>query len=501
LEKQKGISYASWWPGLYSHPDADLSLANLADTGAGWVALIVTQYQDDIASTTIHATAATPTDDDLAHVITEARRLGLKVMLKPHVDLADDPDHWRGQIGQAFSEVEWNAWFASYQAFINHYAQLAETYGAHQFCVGTELSVSEGRASDWRAVIGGVRGYYDGPLIYADNHGDETAITWWDAVDYIGVDAYYSLTSENDPSLAELKAAWEPHVATLADLAATWDKSIIFTEIGYRSLDGANRHPWDWGITGTYDLQEQADAYQAALESVFDQSWFGGMYWWAWETDPFQGGPCDDGYTPYDKPAEDVLRGWYGGPPRTRAVLPELDYSRTLEVYGDGLGAGWDDWSWDATLNPLSTDPVYAGTYAMSVAAQAWGALSLHHTTFETTPYDRLEFYVRKSSADQRLHVFAHDGGGQELRERPVDDCRYTDEEPIQPGVWTRVRIPLDHLNATERPIQRVSIRNHNDYAASFWVDEMGLVGPPWYIYLPIVMPYQFPGSSELPGN
>lgn len=486
--KQSGISFAAWWPGFYSHPDADLALANLADTGADWIALIVTQYQDDIASTAIYPTAATPADVDLIHVIAEAHRLGLKVMLKPHVDLANDPDpnQWRGMIGEGFSEAEWNAWFSSYQNFINHYAGLAQTYGADQFCVGTELSASQGRDSDWRAVIANVRGIYTGPLTYAANH-DATDVPWWDAVDLIGVDAYYKLTDKNTPTIAELEAAWEPHVEQLAVLAATWNKPIIFTEIGYRSLDGANRYPWDWQIQGTVDLQEQADAYQAVFESVFDQPWFGGMYWWAWETDPFQGGPCDDGYAPYDKPAEDVLRTWYGGPPRNRASPPEPDYSRTLEIFTDGLGAGWDDWSWDATVDFLSTDPV-TGTYAISVAAQAWGALSLHHAAVDTGPYYWLEFYVRKSSADQQLHVFAHDDHDQELRERPVDDCRYTDQEPIQPDIWTRVRIPLDHLDAVQRRIERVSIRNHNDYSSSFWVDEMRLVGATWHVYLPVLL-------------
>jgi len=40
--------------------------------------LIVTQYQDNISSTTIYSTTATPTDADLIHVITQAHGLGAK---------------------------------------------------------------------------------------------------------------------------------------------------------------------------------------------------------------------------------------------------------------------------------------------------------------------------------------------------------------------------------------------------------------------------------------
>ena len=484
-EKQEGISYATWWSGQYSQPDADLALASLADTGANWIGLIVTQYQDNISSTTIYSTTATPTDADLIHVITQANSLGLKVMLKPHVDLVNDPNHWRGQIGQDFTNSQWNTWFASYQNFINHYAQLAETYNADQFAVGTELSASQGRETNWRTVITDVRSYYNGPLVYAANHGDEVSNIWWDAVDYIGVDAYYPLTSKNNPTVAELKTAWQPYVATLANLASTWNKSIIFTEIGYRSQDGANQHPWDWQVGGTVDLQEQADTYQAALESVFNQSWFAGMYWWNWDTDPFQGGPCDDGYTPYDKPAEDILRSWYGASPRPNL---QPDYSQSLDIYTDNLGSGWADWSWDATINLNSTTPVYSGTQSISATIQGWGALSLHYANFDTSPYYWLEFYIRKSSSEQQLRVFANDENDAELRYLRIDDCRYTGGQAIQPGIWTQVRVPLADLEAVERQIQRVSIKNYAAEPFSFAVDEMKFVVAVQRVYLPIII-------------
>jgi hypothetical protein len=492
-QKQKGISYPARWSGEYSYPDAnpDLALANLAVTGANWIGLIVSQYQDNISSTVIYSNDDTTlTDTELIHVITQAHNLGLKVMLKPHVDLAHDSTHWRGQIGQGFTDPEWITWFTSYQGFINHYAQLAQSYGVELFCVGTELSASQVKADNWRAVVTGVRSYYSGPLTYAANHGDETydKMTWWDAVDYIGVDAYYPLTSECDPTVVELKAAWQPHVSALNTLASTWSKSIIFTEIGYRSLDCTNIHPWDWQITGTIDLQEQADAYQAAFESLYTQPWFAGIYWWAWETDPFQGGPCDDGYTPYDKPAENVLRSWYGAPPRASEPTPQPDYNRTSVIYTDSLNSGWEVVPWAADVILTSTNPVYSGTHAISITAQAYGALSLGHSNFDSAPYYWLEFYVRTSTTSQQLRAFVHDENGSELFYRPIDNCRYIDKKPIEPGVWTRVRIPLSHMDASGRRLQRVSIKNFNSQPSSFWVDEIRLVGASWRVYLPMVI-------------
>lgn len=93
-------------------------------------------------------------------MISKAHSLGLKVMLKPHVDLNNDPgpNHWWGNIGEGFTEDDWAAWFASYRDFITHYATLAQDNGVEQFCAGTELVGTSGRETDWRQVITNVRG-------------------------------------------------------------------------------------------------------------------------------------------------------------------------------------------------------------------------------------------------------------------------------------------------------------------------------------------------------
>jgi len=490
---QKGIAYAAWWSGEYSEPDADLSLEQLAATGANWISLLVIGYQDTITSTTVFTTVATPTDADLIHAITQAHDLGLRVMLKPHVNLLEEDPTNPAEIGQAFTtEAEWAAWFASYRNFIEHYADLAESYGVDQFCVGVELGGTVHRADDWYAVISGVRAVYGGPVTYAAGFGgEETSITWWDAVDFIGVNAYYPLTDKNDPTLDELKAGWAPHVTTLASLASTWGKPILLTDFGCRSLDGANRRPWDWRSEGAVDLQEQADVYQATFESFHGQPWVAGMYWHYWSTDPFQGGYCDDGYTPHDKPAEDVLRAWYGAPPRPRPTPVGPDYSLTMDIYTDSLGSGWEDWSWNATRDLTATAHVYSGTQAISVTLGPWGGLSFWHPAFDSDPYYWLEFYIRSSSSGElRLLASFYDEGGSELRKRPVADCRYVEGGAIEPESWQRVRIPLTHLDATERSLTRMALDNpDHESAIAFWVDEIRLVGAvTWRVYLPVVL-------------
>jgi hypothetical protein len=347
-------------------------------------------------------------------------------------------------------------------------------------CVGCELSATQGRVGPWRAVIAGVRSVYPGALIYAANWGAEESLTWWDALDLIGVDAYYPLTAKNDPSLAELKATWTPRVTLLRNLSNRWGKAVIFTEIGYRSLDGANQYPWDWAIQGAIDLPEQADAYRAAFEVFFSQAWFGGMYWWVWGTNPAEGGPCNDDYTPHAKPAEDVLRTWYGAPSRAIPHEPVPDLAHQQVIYADGLSAGWEDWSWDGSVNLACANPVYHGTRAIQASLQAWGALSLQHASLNSHPYYYLELYVRGSVSGQNLQVFLNDENDQELRY--IRLC-------VEPGVWTRALLPLRDLNAANCGVQRVSIKNCSSEATTFWVDEMRLVGAVFFkAYLPIVV-------------
>ena len=485
-ERQKGMSYAAWAPGVYSAPDSDLSLVHLAETGANWISLIVTCYQNNLSSTRISATAGTPTDADLTHVIQQAHALGLKVMLKPHVDLWNDPAHWRGEIGTAFkSEAEWAIWFSSYRAFILHYADLGSAQGADQFCVGTELEGTSGRAAEWRKIVAEVRAHYGGPLVYAANHsGEEIGISWWDAMDIIGIDAYYALASKNDPSLLELKAAWKPHVAAIATLAATWQKPVILTEIGYRSLDRAASHPWDWQVEGQIDLKEQADAYKAAFESVYNQPWFAGVFWWSWSPDPLEGGSEDDGYSPHEKPAEDVLRSWFGAPPRrVSPSAPKSNEFRLMDIYTEGLGSGWVDQSWGGEREFRATDAIRSGAFSLRARLAPWGALSFWHPPFASQPYYWLEFAIRSNpgGSPPQLRAYFYDRAGAVLHMVSINNQRYLSGGTVEPGKWKVVSIPLRDLAASRKMLSRVSLQDSSGRGSSdFWIDDLRLVGARW---------------------
>ncbi len=308
---QKGISFTGYSRNAYSGWLAEESLKNLKKTNAQWISLLVTAYQDNVNSTVIDFNSAyTPSDDSVRQIINYAHGLGLKVMLKPHVDLLNDPNHWRGQIGQNFNEASWQQWFSSYRQFILHYAQMAAETGVEQFCIGCELDSTVHRAQDWRQIISEIRRVYSGPLVYADDQLESKpeAVTFWDALDLIGQDLYPTLTSRTNPSVADLCTGWSRLLVKIKNLSDKWGKPVLITEIGYRSVRGGAQNPWDWQKMGPVDLVVQRKGYEAALRMVAGRPYIAGMYWWQWFPDPSLGGPSDTSYTPFRKPAEKVLR-------------------------------------------------------------------------------------------------------------------------------------------------------------------------------------------------
>jgi len=309
---QKGITFVSWNKGEYSSSAADESLTALASTGANWVAIIVTVYQQTVNDTQINATDLTPSDADLIHIISKAHELDLKVLLKPHVDI-QSPGQWRGEI--VFSEEDdWQVWFESYRQIINHYADLAQQTQTEAFSVGTELVKTSDRSNDWERVVEEVRSRFSGKLTYASNFDEIGNVTWWNTLDYVGVDAYFPLpTQSENPTVEDLEATWinQGYLSTLKQLSEEYNRPILLTEIGYRSVKGANNAPWQWQDHPEIDLALQANLYEAALRTFSKQEWVAGMFFWNWLTNTNQGGKNDPDYTPKGKPAEDILRSYY----------------------------------------------------------------------------------------------------------------------------------------------------------------------------------------------
>jgi len=328
---QKGMSYLTWGNPLIDSRASYISLRNLKETGTEWIAVVNTYYQATINSTEIGPKyPQSYTDEGLSYFLSNATELGFKILLKPHVDPLDN--NWRAWIGDPFTPSQWPLWFKSYNAFILKHAAIAEKFKVPLFCIGVEMISASSHEADWRSLIASVRKIYSGKITYAGNwgtkyqvtvagkkgnigerevHGEIDDIKWLDALDIIGVDAYYFLTDVQDPSKQDLLDGWAPIVPHLANIAAVQKKSIIFTEIGYRSIEGAAIHPGWWNTTVPINITQQALCYEAVFDAFEDQKWWEGIYWWNWYANPNQGGNDDQDFTPQHKLAQEVVRNHY----------------------------------------------------------------------------------------------------------------------------------------------------------------------------------------------
>ena len=327
VAKHHGVAFEHAWGRRaasfgYGTAASGDSLTQLKDLGVTWISVTPFGFQRRPSDSVIRwsRSGGGETDERLRAVVTQAHTRGISVMLKPHIWLR--PPAWVGMVASQ-TEADWEAWFASYRTFILHYAVLAEETGMEALCIGNELKGTTDREREWRNLIADIRGVYNGDLTYGAHADELWTLPFWDALDYIGVSAYFSLANKLSPTRTEMVAAWHPHVSRLGKLSAKWDRPVLFTELGYRSVDFAAQYPWNFDGTTQVNLELQADAYRAFFEAVWPQPWFAGVHWWKWRSSLDDGGAGNDDYTPRLKPAEDVLKRYYkreatGGSTSTR---------------------------------------------------------------------------------------------------------------------------------------------------------------------------------------
>lgn len=298
-------------------PDPAL-LDRLQGLGATHLALTSFGFQEaaDVPEIRMHTDGGwySESDEGVRTLARQAAERGMGLILKPHLWVGADGES-RQDIG-FHDDAAWRAWERDYRRFLMHYARLAEEVEAALLVVGTELrrSVRE-RPGFWRDLIGDVREVYGGRLTYAANWYEEyREVPFWDRLDYVGVQAYFPLTDARDPSLAELRSAWGEHRDALERMHRTVDRPVLFTEIGYRSVADAAAEPWRWPQSGGSALpaeELQARLFRAAFRTMMPEPWFAGAVVWKWR--PAGEGFRLTGFTPQGKPAEAVIREWFGG--------------------------------------------------------------------------------------------------------------------------------------------------------------------------------------------
>ncbi len=237
-------------------------------------------------------------------------------MIKPHVWIYAATDgKWRSDVYPNNKE-DWEAWGNAYREFIMMYLDIAIENEVEAFCVGTELTrLSLEKPDYWRQLIKDIRAKYNGQLTYAANwYKEYENITFWDDLDYIGVQAYFPLTKKENPDLHDLSKGWKKHLPNLEKVSRKYQKPILFTEMGYKSTTDSAVEPWTWvqhsaEDSMTYSEETQANCYQAFFDNVWDQPWFAGVHIWQMRADvDYTQYTTNTNFTPQGKLAEEVMK-------------------------------------------------------------------------------------------------------------------------------------------------------------------------------------------------
>lgn len=117
------------------------------------------------------------------------------------------------------------------------------------------------------------------------------------------------------PTTQEIAEGWKKYLPTFETIHKTFNRPIIFTEIGYKSTADSTVDPWKWiddiAINELPISKEtQANCYAAFFDTVWEKDWFAGVHIWKlsdyyWERAASEKDELDFG--PLGKPAEQVI--------------------------------------------------------------------------------------------------------------------------------------------------------------------------------------------------
>jgi Ca2+-binding RTX toxin-like protein len=402
----EGITLPSYWGGQPLTETGHTAMTQIRDTGANTLTLVPNFFQTDKYSNSVGLRLGDPanpwdnesdTFEQVKQAILDAKALGMDVVLKPHLETENRV--WRAEL----APTDPKAWFDSYKAMMVEYAKVAQEAGAAMICVGTEMDsmidptkvCSDGKTytEKWAEIIDAVRAVYSGKVTYAATYWTAKDVGFWNKVDYIGVDAYIPLTARHaaddsspyDPTVDEMVAAWtQPHfnswvrdtlhggksvVDYYKALSERYGKKVIFTEVGYRSLDGTTTDPGVFGGSqdSPPDFQEQVDAYTALFEVMenYGGQWLAGSFIWSYYSfaNPMEErGVSWTDYTTQHKPANGTITAHYSGPIHTAGLVWNGTASADRlngGYHNDTLNGGAGN---DALWGGKGNDILYGGT-------------------------------------------------------------------------------------------------------------------------------------------
>jgi methionine-rich copper-binding protein CopC len=352
----RGVNYGGFWKNVYQSSTAGPALDALKNTGANYGLIIVTLYQNTATDNSMFVDAnQTPTDASIVQAIHDLHSRGMSAGIKMMI-------MGEGGVIQAdINPTDKNTWFSNYAAQLTHYAQLAQANGAEMFLIGTEFdTLSSGNLANWQSLISSVRSVYSGTVGYCSNWYNYNLVCFWNYLDFVGVDAYFPLSTSQTPTVSEIVNGWTSYnyygtnrnwINELKTFQASVGKPLVFTEIGFESAG----YPAEGQAgSGNYNPTAQANCYEGTLQAFANQPWFGGMFWWCGYPNPLA--VPNNNWTPQGKPAQDVLTKLWNGNAATNLTATTLTATAPPTAFIN------QNFTINGTLNTTNGTPVAGAT-------------------------------------------------------------------------------------------------------------------------------------------
>lgn len=247
----------------------------------------------------------------------------------------------------AYAETAWqpsdiSTFFTKYTAIIEKLANYAQSVGAYDIYLATNLILIEPNEDDWITLIQDARSIYSGKLFFRTNWW--STATWsqdtitaynkrlnykfWQYVDVIAIAAYFEVTDELNPSsetlqkelsATELYARGQDIIGEVKEFYDTWKKPIFFGELGIPPYSNAASKPYvtQMDSTASYNEAVQANWFDAWY-TCFEQ-----YDWWLGYS-IFTIADSSSPYDPYGKSAAAIIRmQTFGGETSPKATISE----------------------------------------------------------------------------------------------------------------------------------------------------------------------------------
>ncbi len=266
------------WGAAWASPLMYRTMLDLKKLGTNWISYHPYSWIQNNGRINYRRSTRQPT---VVNPLRFAKKLGLKVMLKPHIGHWGSKFDWRGSI-KFKQERSWRRFFQHYLDWIVIQARMAQAGGAQIFSVGVEYRQTLHRDKDWRRIIAAVRKVYKGKITYSANWDSFPKVKFWDALDYIGIQAYFPISKKKDPSTKELRRGWSKWLSQICKFSAKFNKPVIFTELGYNWASHAAARPWDHSQGGAKAGKIKLRCMKVALEEVPKASCVKGVFLWKW---------------------------------------------------------------------------------------------------------------------------------------------------------------------------------------------------------------------------